>query len=248
MLSPFTIVPAGHRGVISTFGKVDEVVLGEGIHPRIPLVQNVSLVDVRIQKIETPSIAASRDLQTVNSVVALNFHIIPTEVAKVYRDIGPMIGERIINPAVQEVIKAITAQYTAEELISRRSEVKDKTSAMLSERLVRFGVAVDEFSITNFDFSKVFNEAIEAKTTADQLKLKAERDLERIRIEAEQKVATAKAEAESLRLQKQEVTAELLRLREIENQTKAIEKWDGKLPTFSGSGATPFISVQPTAR
>lgn len=112
----------------------------------------------------------------------------------------------------------------------------------MSERLGKHGVTVDEFSIVNFDFSKSFNEAIEAKTTAEQLKLKAERDLARIKVEAEQKVASAKAEAEALGLQKQQVTAELIRLREIENQRKAIEKWNGVLPNVTG-GSIPFINV-----
>lgn len=95
----------------------------------------------------------------------------------------------------------------------------------LKERLSRHGIIVDEFSILNFAFSKSFNEAIEAKTTAEHLKLKAERDVQRIRVEAEQKVASAKAEAQALSLQRQQVTSELIRLREVENQTRAIEKW-----------------------
>jgi len=242
-LSPFAVVPAGHRGVITTFGKVDPDVLDEGLHFRIPVAQQVNLVDVRIQKGEGKGDAASKDLQTVHTAVALNYHVDPAAAATVFQNTGTQIGERIVVPAVQESVKAATAQYTAEELISKRSEVKAKISALLEERLHKFGVRVDEFSITNFDFSKSFNEAIESKTTAEQLKLKAERDLMRIRIEAEQKIASAKAEAESLRLQKQEVTPELLRLREIENQSKAIDKWDGRLPNVTGGGAVPFIQL-----
>jgi regulator of protease activity HflC (stomatin/prohibitin superfamily) len=243
-LAPFVVVPAGHRGVITTFGKVAEEVLGEGIHFRIPIVNQVHLVDVRVQKGEGSGEAASKDLQTIHTTAALNYHLDPPRVAITFRDIGGLreVEERIILPATQEAVKAVTAKYTAEELISKRQDVRDQIRDFLVARLGRHGILVDEFSITNFDFSKSFNEAIEAKTTAEQLKLKAERDLERIRVEAEQKIAQAKAEAESLRIQKQEVTNELIRLREIETQRAAIEKWNGQLPSVTG-GAVPFIGV-----
>lgn len=132
---------------------------------------------------------------------------------------------------------------TAEELIAKRTDVRDQIVAQLRERLARHAIVVDEFSIVNFNFSKSFNEAIGAKTTAEQLKLKAERDLLRIEVEARQRIAQARAEAESLAIQRQQVTPELIRLREMENQRLAIEKWDGKLPNVSG-GAVPFINVK----
>jgi regulator of protease activity HflC (stomatin/prohibitin superfamily) len=161
----------------------------------------------------------------------------------VFRDLGNEPGQRIIIPSVQEAVKAVTARFTAEELIARRTDVRDQIIAQLRERLGRHGIMVDEFSIVNFNFSKSFNDAIEAKTTAEQLKLKAERDLQRIEVEARQRVAQAKAEAESLAVQRQQVTPELIRLREMENQRQAIEKWDGKLPNVAG-GAIPFINVK----
>ena len=244
ILSPFTQVPAGHRGVVTTFGKVTETVLGEGLHFIIPVMNQVRKIDVRLQKREAEGEAASKDLQTIHTRVALNFHLEPDEVAITYRDIGgpDEVGERIIVPAMQEAVKAATAQYTAEELITKRSDVRDRIRGYLEKRLNKRGVAVDEFSIVNFQFSQSFNEAIEAKTTAEQLKLKAERDLQRIRVEAEQKIAQAQAEAESLKLQKQEITPALIKLREIEAQRLAIEKWNGILPSVTG-GTIPFISV-----
>jgi prohibitin 2 len=242
LFAPFAVVPAGNRGVITTFGKVSDGVLDEGIHFRIPIAQTVHLVDVRIQKGEGEGDAASRDMQSVHTRVALNYHINPAEAAVVFRELGQAAGERIILPAVQEAVKAATAQYTAEELISKRPEVRDRIKALLAERLVKHGVMVDEFSIVNFSFSKSFSESIEAKVRAEQEKLKAERDLQRIKVEAEQKIASARAEAEALKLQRQEVTAELLRLREIENQRIAIEKWNGQLPSVT-SNAVPFINV-----
>ena len=243
-LSPFTVVPAGHRGVVTTFGKVQEDVLGEGLHFRIPIVNSVHKVDVRLQKSESEGEAASKDLQTIHTRVALNYHLTPDQVAVTFRDIGSPeeVGDRIIVPAMHEAVKAATAQYTAEELVTKRADVRDRIRGYLEDRLTKHGIAVDEFSVTNFQFSPSFNEAIEAKTTAEQLKLKAERDLQRIRVEAEQKIAQAQAEAESLKLQKQEITPELIKLREIEAQRLAIEKWNGILPTVTG-GTVPFISL-----
>jgi len=243
MLAPFGTVPAGHRGVITTFGSPSADVLSEGIHFRIPLAQTISLVNVSIQKGEGEGDAASRDLQTVHTRVALNYHVQPAAAVSVFRDLGNEPGQRIILPSVQEAVKAVTARFTAEELVAKRTDVRDQIVAQLRERLARHGIVVDEFSIVNFNFSKSFNDAIEAKTTAEQLKLKAERDLQRIEVEARQRVAQAKAEAESLAVQRQQVTPELIRLREMENQRLAIEKWDGKLPGVSG-GAVPFINVK----
>ncbi|MGZ8271258.1 MAG: prohibitin family protein [Methylophilus sp.] len=244
-LNPFVVINAGHRGVITTFGKVNQTVLEEGLHFRIPIMQQVREINVQIQKAEGDGDAASRDLQQVHTKIALNYHLIPTRVAETYQLVGDLssVGDRIIVPAVQEAFKATTAKYTAEELISKRPEVRDQISQFMKDRLLRHGITIDEFSIVNFRFSESFNQAIEGKTTADQLKLKAERDLERIKVEAEQKIASAKAEAESLRLQKQEITPDLLKLREIENQRLALEKWNGQLPQVTG-GSVPMINIR----
>lgn len=246
-LAPFATVPAGNRGVMTTFGKPSEEVYTEGIHFRWPLAQSLHLVPVSIQKGEGDGEAASKDLQTVHTKIAINYHVRPEAVVSVYRDLGNEPGERIIVPSVQEAVKAVTAKFTAEELISRRSQVRDEIILALRERMARHGLVVDEFSIVNFNFSRTFNEAIEAKTTADQLKMKAERDLQRIEVEAKQKVSRAKAEADALALQRQQVTPELLHLREVENQARAIEKWDGHLPTNTG-GAIPFLNINGSGR
>ncbi len=243
VLTPFAIVPAGHRGVLTTFGKPSPEVFDEGLHFRWPIAQSMHLVGVAIEKGEGEGDAASKDLQTVKTKVVINYHVRPDAVVAVYRDLGNQPGERIIVPAVHEAVKAVTARYTAEELISKRAIVRNDIVDALRERMARHGLVIDEFSIVSFNFSKTFDEAIEAKTTAEQLKMKAERDLQRIEVEAQQKIARAKAEAESLSLQRQQVTPELLRLRETENQAKAIEKWDGKLPATMAGGAVPFISL-----
>ena len=247
IVNPTAIGPAGSRGVVATFGKIDPLVFTEGLHFRIPLVQTMHLMDVRIQKGEGSGEAASKDLQSIRASVAVNYRIRPEAAVEVFRNFGQEIEYRLVLPAVQEAVKAATAMYTAEELITHRPEVRNKIRAHLNERIGRHGIAVEEFSITNFQFSKSFDEAVEAKITAEQQKLKADRDLQRIEVEAQQKIAQAKAEAEALRVQREQITPDLLKLREIENTKLAIEKWDGRLPQTSvGGGVVPFLNL-PTA-
>lgn len=242
-LSPWVKVGAGERGVVLNFGAVQENVLGEGLHFRIPIMQEVVPMDVKVQKAVTDAASASSDLQDVTSSVALNYHIVPDKANVVYQTLGVEFKNRIIDPAIQEVMKAVSARYTAEELITKRAAVSEAMRENLAERLREYNIAVDAFSIVSFSFSKVFTEAIEAKQTAEQLALKSKRDLERIKIEAEQKVTAAKAEAESLRLQRANISTDLIELRKVEANLKAIEKWNGILPQVTGGGAVPFIGV-----
>lgn len=241
--TPWVQVGAGQRGIVLNFGAVQDKVLDEGLHLRIPVMQEIVLMDVKVQKVETDAAAASADLQDVSSRVALNYHIVPDKANVVYQKIGINFRERIIDPAILEVVKAVTAKYTAEELITKRPAVSEAMRVTLMERLGYNNIAVDAFSIVIFSFSKVFTEAIEAKQTAEQLALKARRDLDRIKIEAEQKITAAKAEAESLRLQKANISPDLLELRRIEANMKAIDKWDGVMPQVTGSGAMPLIGL-----
>ncbi|AEB10260.1 prohibitin family protein [Desulfobacca acetoxidans] len=245
---PWVQVGAGERGVILNFGAVQDYVLGEGLHFRMPVVQTIALMDVKVQKSLTNAAASSSDLQEVSSEVALNYHIIPDKANVVYQTIGVYFKDRIIDPAVQEVVKAVTARYTAEELITKRPAVSEAMRTTLSERLMEHNIAVDAFSIVGFSFSKIFMEAIEAKQTAEQLALKARRDLERIKIEAEQKITAATAEAESLRLQRANISPDLIELRRVEANLRAIEKWNGILPQVTGGGAVPFIGIGETPR
>lgn len=242
-LSPWIQIGAGQRGVVLNFGAVQKDVLGEGLHFRVPIMQEITLVDVKLQKAETDAAAASADLQDVSSTVAINYHIIPDKANVVYQSIGIHFKERIIDPAVLEVVKAVTAKYTAEELITKRPAVSDAMKLSLTERLLAHNIAVDAFSIVGFSFSKIFMEAIESKQTAEQLALKAKRDLDRIKIEAEQTITAARAEAESLRLQRANISPDLIELRKIEANLKAIDKWNGILPQVTGGGAIPFIGV-----
>lgn len=242
-LNPFVVVGAGERGVVLNFGAVQPTVFGEGLHFRIPFVQSIIKMDVRVHKSQVEAESVSKDLQDTHSIIAVNYHIVPDKANWVYQSIGKEYKERIIDPAVQEVVKAVTALYTAVELITQREKVRSEIKDHLKSRLIGYNILVDDFSIVNFRFSQQFTQAIEAKQTAEQFALKAQRDLERIKIEAEQKVAQAKAEAEALRLQKANISPELVKLRQIEASLKAIEKWDGHMPKVT-SGSVPFIDVK----
>jgi regulator of protease activity HflC (stomatin/prohibitin superfamily) len=231
-----TIGP-GERGVLLQFGAVQDKVFGEGLYFKIPIVHKVVKMDVKIQKDEIPASAASKDLQIVTSTIALNYHLDPNAVNTIWQELGPNYNTRVIAPSIQESVKAITAKFTAEELITKREEVKEQIKSNLAERLMSRSIIVDEFNIIAFEFSKAFNEAIEAKVTAEQLKLKADRDLERIKIEADQRIADARGKAEAIRIEAQALSqnAKVVELRWI-------EKWDGKVPTYWGN-ASPFIGL-----
>jgi regulator of protease activity HflC (stomatin/prohibitin superfamily) len=234
--SAFETIGPGQKGVVfSRFGGIQDQVLDEGLRFKIPFIEFIIPIDVRIQKAQTDATASSKDLQTVRSTIAVNYHLDPDKVNVIYQEIGIYFKERIIDPAVQESVKAATAQFAAEELITKREAVKDVIKANLRARLLPFNILVDEFNIIDFTFSDAFDAGIEAKQLAEQTALKAERDLDRIRIEAEQMLTTARAEAESQKIQARTITANILQLR-------AIEKWDGHFPQVTG-GAMPFIDV-----
>lgn len=243
ILKPWVQIGAGERGVVLDFGAVQPVVLGEGLHFRVPIMQQIIPMDVKVQKATTEGTASSSNLQEVTSTVAINYHVIPDKANIVYQTIGTEFKDRIIDPAVQEVVKAVSARYSAEDLITKRSAVSDAMKSTLTQRLLVHNIAVDAFSIVGFSFSKIYMEAIESKQTAEQLAMKAERDLERIKIEGEQKITSARAEAEALRLQRENISTDLIELRKIEANIKAIEKWNGILPNVTG-GAVPFIGLE----
>ena len=237
IFSSVGVIMAGERGVLMTFGAVHNTVLEEGLYFKIPFAQTVERVDVKIQKKQVEAGASSKDLQIVTSQIALNYHLIPDSVNKLWQEVGFDYEERIIAPSIQEVVKAEMANFVAEELITKREVVKESIKSNLKSRLAENYIAVDELNIVNFEFSKVFNEAIEAKVTADQLKLKADRDLERIKVEADQEIAEAKGKAEAIRVESAALKSnpDLIKLRWI-------EKWNGQVPEYWGE-ASPFIGI-----
>ena len=223
-------VPTGSRGILLQFGEAIAV-LGEGLSFKMPFVQSVVIMNVQTQKYEEPAAAASKDLQDVMTNVAVNFRVNPESSMKLYRNVGENYQQVIIAPAVSEVVKSVTAKYTAEELITKREMVREQIQIQLAERLNKYDVDTEALAITNFQFSGEFTKAIEAKVTAEQSALQSRNKLEQVKIEAEQTVTKAKAEAESLRLQNEQLakSKDVLSLR-------MIEKWDGKLPLVMGGG------------
>lgn len=240
-LSPFALIGAGHRGVVTEFGKVNETVLEEGFHFINPF-WSVHEYDVRTQKIETDAKAASKDLQSVDTSIALNFRVNPTLVRSLYQETQGAYEATLIAPAIQESVKAATAQFTADELITRRAEVKEAMKqALTSRESMRFFV-VEDVSIVNFSFSESFNTAIESKVRAEQDALASKNKLEQTKYEAEQKLVSAKAEAESIRIQAEAITQQ-----GGDNyvELKKVEKWDGKLPVQMIPGTTiPFLNLK----
>jgi len=238
LLNPFGTVKAGERGVLLRFGAVTETIYNEGLYFRWPLIEEVVNLDIKVQKNEVEATAASKDLQTVHSDVAFNFHISPAKVASIYQEVGLDYNQRIIAPSLQEAVKAGTAKFTAEELITRREQVREVTKQSLREKLEPRGIIVDEFNIVNFSFSNTFNSAIEAKVTAEQSALAAKNKLEQIKFEADQRIAEARGKAEAIH-----VESEALRDNPQILELRALEKWDGVLPQVTG-GAIPFINLQ----
>ena len=232
-------IRAGERGVRLQFGAVTGQV-SEGFYFKIPLIQKVVRIDVKVQKDEVEASAASKDLQTVSSKVAVNFNLSPDSVTKIYKDVGVEYKTRLIDPALQESVKAITAKYTAEELVTKREMVREEIKSTLSSKMITYGIMIDQFNIVNFDFSPSFNQAIEAKVTAEQQALAAKNKLEQIKFEAEQRITTATAEAKAITIQAAAIQnqggAEYVNL-------KAIEKWNGTLPQYMLGNTTPFINL-----
>jgi regulator of protease activity HflC (stomatin/prohibitin superfamily) len=237
----FTIVGAGERGVVLRLGKIDRTI-EPGLHLKTPFLERVVKLETRTQKIEVEASAASKDLQIVTVNVALQFNLIPEQVGPLYEELRTEYRSRVIDPAIQDSVKSATAQFNAEALITRRSEVKDVMEADLKTRLATTHIQVTNLDIVNFDFSESFNAAIEQKVTAEQRALEAENKLKQVQFEAQQKVETAKAEAEAIRIQAQAITQQ--GGREFVN-LKAVEKWNGVLPTQMIPGsAVPFINLE----
>ncbi|NJM74253.1 MAG: prohibitin family protein [Scytonema sp. RU_4_4] len=240
---PFAIVNAGERGVIMQFGKVQNQVLDEGLHPIVPVVTTVKRLSVRVHKNSFQADAASKDLQKITTELDVNWHIEPTKVNKVFQQVGneEQIVTGIITPSVSEVLKAATAKKTAEEIITLRTELKEEIDKNLKNRLAAYGLIVDDVSLVNFAFSPEFSKAIESKQIAEQEAKQAEFIAKKATQEAQADINRAKGQAEAQRLQRQTLTPELL-------QKQAIEKWDGRFPTVMGGNNTlPLININPAS-
>jgi prohibitin 1 len=243
VLNPVALIGAGERGVVMHFGKVQDGVLDEGMHFKLPFMTSVRSINVRVQKTDLESAAGTKDLQVLNVAISLNWHIDPSRVNKVYQQVGDeaAITEQIIKPAMTEVLKAATPSRTAEEILKQRAELKTEIDRQIKQRLAAYHIIVDDVSLTNVSFSEEFSKSIEAKQIAEQQAKQAEYVAQRAKQEAAAEINRAKGQAEAQRLLRQTLTPELL-------QKQAIEKWNGQFPTVMGGSSTlPLINIAPPA-
>ena len=274
VLNCFATVPVGSTGILLTFGKVEEgKALTEGLHLKIPFVQRIVSMDNRVKKLELNTEAFSKDIQTVSATLAVNYRLQAEKSFAIYKTHGTQYEQNIIVPATHEVLKSVCAQYTAEELISKRAESSDMMRDELDAKLSGMGITVTDFNIIDFDFSDEFINAVEAKQVAEQVKKKAatenetaiaqaerekqvsikqsEAEAERVRIEAEAQAQStliaAQAKADAVKLA---ADAEAYRM---QNEGKYVsdslidkilaENWDGKLPNVVGGDVKGILNV-----
>ena len=270
----FATVPVGSTGILLTFGKVEDgKALSEGLHMKIPFVQRIVSMDNRVKKLELNTEAFSKDIQTVSATLAVNYRLQAEKSFAIYKTHGTQYEQNIIVPATHEVLKSVCAQYTAEELISKRAESSDMMRDELDAKLSGMGITVTDFNIIDFDFSDEFINAVEAKQVAEQVKKKAatenetaiaqaerekqvsikqsEAEAERVRIEAEAQAQStliaAQAQADAVKLA---ADAEAYRM---QNEGKYVsdslidkilaENWDGKLPNVVGGDVKGILNV-----
>jgi regulator of protease activity HflC (stomatin/prohibitin superfamily) len=246
-----TIVDAGHRGVLLHWNAVDLTIapLDEGLHFVVPFADSVVQMEVRTLKIIKATSSASKDLQTVSTEVTVNYHPSYESIHILYKEVGLDYENRIIQPAIEEVVKQVTANYNAEELITKRPLVKSDIEVEIGARLSEFNIATDVVSITDFQFSSLFAQAIESKVEAEQKAFKAENDLRRIQVEALQSeaiaqgiakanIAQAQGEAQAIKIINQALASNPWYLEWLK-----IQAWDGVLPLVVGQDGTPFIQI-----
>jgi len=237
---------------------VEDRILNEGLSFIIPFVQSVEMMNVQVQKAESTESAATNDLQEVSATVAVNFRLMPGAVNKIYQELRKDYVSRVIKPNIEESLKASTAQFRAEELITRRPTVKAAFDDILAERLSVFNIEVVAVSLTDFQFSPSFASAIEAKVTAEQSALEAKNKLEQIRFEAQQQIIQAEAEKNAT-IAKAEGNAEAAII-EADATAQAIAlitsrmtpeyaqylwltQWDGKVPVVVGEGQGIILNL-----
>jgi regulator of protease activity HflC (stomatin/prohibitin superfamily) len=226
------VVDIGEVGIKVRFGQIVSSNLQPGIQIKSPLT-SLKKFNVQIQREDIKANAASKDMQDIVAEIALNYSLLPENVPSLYRNVGNNYVTVIIRPICNETIKSVTSQYSADEIITQRAEIATKMKKEIQDRLSQYGIEVNEINIINLNFSEAFNNAIELKQIAQQEALKAQQDLERVKFEAEQRITQARADAESYKLKNQEITDKTL-------QMAFLEKWDGKLPTISGTNGMIF--------
>ena len=230
MFSLFTTINSGEVGIRVRLGKVLNNPTSDGINIKIPFIEKIDRMNIRVQKAEVTTNSSSKDLQDVDMSVAVNYRINEKEAVKLYKSVGRNYQSIILEPAIEESIKAVTSSYTAEELITNRSDVSSNCLDELFKKVEKYGLIINDFNIIDFNFSDEFNKAIEEKQVAEQKVLTAKKELEKEKIEAEKKIVAAEAEKKANELKEKSLTNNIIK-------EKFIEKWDGVLPKVTGSNA-----------
>ena len=242
------IVQAGNRGVVLYLGAVEDRVLGEGLHLIIPFAEQVVQMEVRTQKFQAEASAASKDLQEVQTVIALNYRIDPQQANKIYQLLGVNYADRVIAPTIQESVKASVAKFNAEELITKRETAKNVIAEAIRNTLASNNIATQNVFITDFQFSQSFADQIEQKVVAFQKFLTEQNNLRTVQVIANQNVVQAEAAARSNvakadgEAQAINIITQQLRSSPEYLQWQAINRWNGQLPYSLGSGGgVPFF-------
>lgn len=231
LISSLTTVPTGFVGVKTRFGQVQDTTIQEGLNLKLPFVEKIVKMDCRTQKTEYTMEASSKDLQKIsNFKVAINYNVSKETANQLYKEVGVDYKSVIVEPAIQEAMKATIANYTAEELITKRNEVSAFALNSLFDKLQDKGIQLTSLNILDLSFSEEFDKAVEEKQIVEQETQKAQYELEKAKVENEKKIENAKAEAEVMKQQNLQITEQYLRLKEIENQKAMIDKWAGNLP------------------
>lgn len=239
-----TTVPTGYVGVKTRFGQVQDDTIQEGLNFKVPFIENIVKIDCKTQKIEYDMEASSKDLQKISNLkVAVNYSIDKQKANILYREIGKDFKSIIIEPTIYETMKSAIANYTAEELVTKRQEVSNLAQEGLTNKLKDKGINITSLSMTDLSFSKEFDKAIEEKQVVEQETQKAQYELQKARVENEKKIENAKTEAEVMKQQNEQITENTLKLKKLEIQQKLIEKWNGQLPTTTLGENIPILNL-----
>ena len=238
-------IPTGYVGVKTRFGQVQDTMINEGLNLKVPYIEKIVKIDCRTQKYEVITEASSKDLQKVSNIkIVVNYNVDKTKANQLYKEVGVDYQTVLIEPMILESIKQGMSQYTAEELITKRSEVANVILDLLKSKLENKGVLVTAINITDLSFSEEFDQAVEEKQIVEQETQKAQYELEKAKVENEKKIENAKADAEVMATQNAQITENYLKLKEIENEKAMIEKWNGQLPTtMLNDGANALFNL-----
>lgn len=245
VINPFTVVEAGERGVVLTWGAYTGQTFDPGLHVLIPIAQSIVKMNVRTEKLQIDESAAySHDLQNVKITSVVNYNLDPAKVGEIYQQYGHNYEEKILYPNLEAAVKQTVAKYSAEEILSKRGEVQSQIETTFRQSIPE-AFTITKYALVNETFSDIYEAAIEAKQVAQQNAEKAENELKRAKIDAESRVAQAQAEAEAIRLQSEAASNDkYVNLKALDIQLEAIKKWDGHLPAQMIPGsALPFINL-----